>query len=61
VLRAGDVHAYFLGAATLSFAYSVRTQPGDSFEIAIPDLGEPLVNGIVNVATRFAIDGVKQM
>ncbi|WP_040502048.1 AraD1 family protein [Herbaspirillum sp. YR522] len=61
VLRPGDVHAYFLGAATLSFAYSVRTQPGDSFEIGIAELGEPLVNGIVQVATRFAIDGVRQM
>jgi len=60
-LRAGDVHVHYLGAANLSFASGVRTQPGDSFEISIPDFGEPLVNGIEKVATTFRIGGVKAL
>lgn len=61
LLRPGDVHVYYLGAANLSFASSVRTQPGDTFEISIPDFGEPLVNGLEMVAPRFTIGGVKPM
>jgi hypothetical protein len=58
-LRAGDVHVYYMGAANLSFASGVRTQTGDSFEISIPDFGEPLVNGIEKVETKFG--GVKTL
>ncbi|MFJ3059090.1 AraD1 family protein [Herbaspirillum sp. NPDC087042] len=60
-LRPGDVHAHFMGAANLSFAYSVRTQPGDSFEISIPDFGAPLVNGIASAASAFRPGGVKPL
>ena len=31
--RPGDVHVHFFGTATLSFAQSVKTEPGDIFEI----------------------------
>jgi len=60
-LQPGDVHVHFLGAATLSFAYSVRTKPGDSIEIAIADFGEPLVNSIATLQPRFRMGGVKAM
>ncbi|WDZ95392.1 GguC family protein [Herbaspirillum sp. WKF16] len=59
--RPGDVHVHYMGAASLSFAYSVRTQPGDSFEISIPDFGEPLVNGIAAGPDEFRPGGVKAL
>jgi len=59
--RPGDVHVHYMGAANLSFAYSVRTQAGDSFEISIPDFGEPLVNGIAAAPGAFAAGGVKPL
>lgn len=31
--RPGDVHVHFFGTATLSFAQSITTEPGDIFEI----------------------------
>ena len=58
-LRPGDIHVHFFGTATLSFADGVRTQLGDSFEISLPDFGEPLVNGIAREQSRIAIDGIK--
>jgi hypothetical protein len=56
--RPGDLHAYFFGAAVLSFAQGVKTAPGDEFEIEVPELGKPLRNrmepvpdeGLVRVA-----------
>lgn len=42
--RPGDVHAYFFGAAVMSFASGVRTAPGDEFEIQAPAFGKPLRN-----------------
>lgn len=42
--RPGDVHCHFFGAATLSFAAGVRTQPGDAFELSVPLFGTPLRN-----------------
>ncbi|MDB6051722.1 MAG: GguC protein [Pseudomonas sp.] len=45
-LRPGDVHVHFFGTATLSFADNVRTEPGDVFEISIPEFGAPLRNGV---------------
>jgi hypothetical protein len=42
--RPGDLHAYFMGAAVLSYASGVKTQPGDEFEIDIPTFGQPLRN-----------------
>lgn len=40
----GDVHVHMFGTATLSFADSVRTEPGDVFEIEVADFGLPLAN-----------------
>jgi hypothetical protein len=42
----GDVHVHMFGTATLSFADGIRTEPGDIFEIAEPQFGLPLRNGI---------------
>ena len=42
--RPGDAHAYFFGAAVLSYAAGVETAPGDEFEIDVPILGKPLRN-----------------
>ncbi|ONN68608.1 AraD1 family protein [Herbaspirillum sp. VT-16-41] len=61
LLHAGDVHVHFMGAANLSFAYSLRTEDGDSIEISIPDFGAPLVNGIAHVTSTFRAGGVKPL
>ncbi|WP_413457758.1 AraD1 family protein [Herbaspirillum huttiense] len=61
LLQAGDVHAHFMGAANLSFAYSVRTEDGDSIEISIPDFGAPLVNGIEHVQSTLRPGGIRQL
>lgn len=42
--HAGDVHVHFFGAATGSFTQGVKTQPGDTFEIAAAGFGHPLRN-----------------
>jgi hypothetical protein len=42
--RPGDLHAYFMGAAVLSYAAGVKTRPGDAFEIDVPTFGQPLRN-----------------
>ncbi|MGE7991048.1 AraD1 family protein [Pseudomonas sp. NPDC089554] len=52
-LRPGDVHVHFFGTATLSFAAGVRAQPGDRFEIHLPEFGAPLVNGLEVVQALF--------
>jgi hypothetical protein len=56
--RPGDLHAYFFGAAVLSYAAGFRTKPGDEFELAAPVFGKPLRNrmelqrdeGLISVA-----------
>lgn len=60
-LRPGDVHVHFFGTATLSFADSVKAQPGDQFEISIADFGAPLVNGIEIREPVHEIGGVKSL
>lgn len=47
--RPGDVHVHFFGTATLSFAESVRTRPGDVFEIEAPPFHLPLRNPLAVV------------
>jgi hypothetical protein len=42
--RPGDLHAYFFGAALLSYASGFRTKPGDVFELDAPVFGKPLKN-----------------
>jgi hypothetical protein len=40
----GDLHVHYFGTATLSFADGIKTEAGDTFEIAVPDFGQPLRN-----------------
>jgi hypothetical protein len=47
----GDLHVHYFGTATLSFADGIKTESGDTFEISVPDFGQPLRN-----ALRFAPD-----
>ena len=44
LLRAGDVHAIFMGTSVASFGDGVEVKIGDTFEIDIPLFGRPLVN-----------------
>ena len=47
--RPGDLHAYFFGAAVMSFAFGVRTAPGDTYEIEAAAFGKPLRNRMETV------------
>lgn len=60
-LRPGDVHVHFFGTATLSFADGVRVEPGDRFEIAVPEFGEPLSNGVKAGTVAFQPGQVRQL
>lgn len=42
--RPGDLHAYFFGAAVMSYASGVKTEAGDEYEIQAPVFGKPLRN-----------------
>jgi hypothetical protein len=57
--RPGDVHLHFFGTATLSFADGIKPQPGDVFEVDLPDLGAPLVNPLAQVPGGFDLGGVR--
>ncbi len=48
--RPGDLHAYFFGAAVLSYAAGVKTAPGDEFVIEAKDFGQPLRNRMARMA-----------
>jgi len=60
-LRPGDVHVHFFGTATLSFADGIKAQPGDTFEVSLDALGEPLRNGIRVHAPGIAVGGVRTL
>lgn len=47
--RPGDLHAYFFGAAVMSYASGIRTQVGDVFEIEAEVFGKTLRNKMVAV------------
>ena len=52
----GDLHVHMFGTATLSFADGIRAEPGDRFEIEVPDFGLPLRNSLaVAEPERFTI------
>ena len=57
----GDVHLHFFGTATLSFADGVQAEPGDRFEIELPELGAALVNPLQRVSAGFALGGVRAL
>lgn len=48
--RPGDLHAYFFGAAVMSYAFGVKTAPGDEYEIEAPAFGKSLRNRMELVA-----------
>ena len=56
--RPGDVHVHYFGAATLSFADGIKTEPGDVFEIEMPGFGMPLTNRLAPTPAAFAYGGV---
>lgn len=45
--RPGDLHAHYFGAAVMSYAAGIRTEPGDEFEISAQAFGKPLRNRMV--------------
>ena len=47
--RAGDLHAYFFGAAVMSYASGIKTASGDEYEIQAQAFGKPLRNRMVAV------------
>jgi hypothetical protein len=47
--RPGDLHAYFFGAAVMSYAAGVKTELGDVFEIEAEVFGKTLRNRMVAV------------
>ncbi len=55
------MHLHFFGTATLSFADGVRAEPGDVFEVDLPELGAPLANPLRTVAAGFAPGGVRSL
>ena len=57
----GDVHLHFFGTGTLSFADGFRAEPGDVFEVDLPDLGAPLRNPLRNVEGGFVPGGVRAL
>lgn len=59
--RPGDVHLHFFGTATLSFADGIRAEPGDVFEIELPELGAPLRNPLRVAPSGFAPGGVRPL
>jgi len=48
--RPGDLHAYFFGAAVMSYAFGVKTAPGDEYEIQATTFGKALRNRMELVA-----------
>lgn len=59
--RPGDVHLHFFGTATLSFADGIAAEPGDVFEVDLPDLGAPLVNPLARAHSGFCFGGVRAL
>jgi hypothetical protein len=57
----GDVHCHFFGAATLSAAAGIATQPGDIFEISAPEFGRPLWNPLIASPTSQQLIAVRSL
>ena len=56
----GDVHVHMFGTATLSFADGVKAEPGDVFEIEVPEFGLPLKNPLA-VEEKSKLQTVKSL
>ncbi len=50
--RPGDIHIHFFGTATLSFSDGVKTEEGDTFEIAAAPFTLPLRNRLTRAAAE---------
>ena len=61
LLRAGDVHAIFMGTAVASFADGIAVNVGDTFEIDIPLFGRPLINATRPAQTRVQPGAIKSL
>ena len=61
LLRAGDVHAVFMGTSVASFGDGIEVQIGDSFEIDIPLFGRPLINGTRACDTSVKPGAIKSL
>lgn len=57
----GDLHVHFFGTATLSFGDGIRTEPGDSFEIACDAFGLPLRNPLIQQPQETAPTAVSSL
>lgn len=60
-LRPGDVHVQFMGTSVASFADGIRTQDGDTFEIAIDVFGKPLINSIRHNTHKIGMHEVSSL
>jgi hypothetical protein len=61
LLRAGDVHAIFMGTAVASFADGIAVNVGDTFEIDIPLFGRPLINSTQASKTQVGPGAIKSL
>jgi hypothetical protein len=59
--RPGDVHLHFFGTSTLSFADGLHCEPGDRFEIDLPELGATLMNTLARAPAGFNLGGVQPL
>ena len=57
----GDLHVHYFGTATLSFADGIKTEPGDVFEIAVADFGQPLRNTLTFAPKAKGITQVRPL
>jgi hypothetical protein len=57
----GDVHCHFFGAATLSSAAGIITQPGDVFEIRAPLFGRALRNPLIQAEGSESLIAVQAL
>lgn len=53
--RPGDVHVHFFGTATLSFGDGIKVQPGDRFEIELPEFGRTLRNPVASTTDEIEL------
>lgn len=53
--RPGDLHAYFFGAAVMSFASGIKTEADDEYEIHADIFGKSLINRMEAVADEGVV------
>lgn len=60
-IRPGDVHVQYFGTSVASFGDGVFAADGDLYEISIPEMGKPLVNGVCRSADLTTKRAVRQI